>query len=71
MKIHQEGAKIYNKMCSFEVSKELLPLILIILATEPLFSITHTLIFCSVLAEPYKHILVTTTFFLIPFCLDT
>ena len=26
MKIHQHGAEIFNKMCSFEVSKEVLPL---------------------------------------------
>ena len=42
MKIHQQGAKISNKTCSFEVSIGLLPLILIKLATEPLvFHYTH------------------------------
>ena len=43
---------MFHEKCSFAVSIELLPLILIILATEPLFSISHTLIFHSVLAEP-------------------
>ena len=52
MKIHQHVAKIFNKKCSFEISMELLPLTLIILATEPLFSITHTLNFHSILAKP-------------------
>ena len=47
----QHGAKIFNIKYSFEVSKELLPLILIILETEPLLSITNTLIFRSILAE--------------------
>ena len=48
MKIHQHGAKIFNKKCSFEVSIGLLPHIVLILAPEHFFSITHTLIFCSV-----------------------
>ena len=52
MKICQHGVKIFNKTCSFEVSIELLPLTLIILATEPLFPITHILIYHSILAEP-------------------
>ena len=30
MKIHQQGAKKFNKTCSLEVSIELLPLILIV-----------------------------------------
>ena len=34
MKIHQHGAKIFNKMCSFEVTIGLVPLISIISSKE-------------------------------------
>ena len=36
MKLHQHGADILNKTCSFEVSIGLLPLILIISSKESL-----------------------------------
>ena len=44
MKICQHGAEIFNKMCSFEVSIGLLPLISIFLATEPLL---YNITLCS------------------------
>ena len=61
MKIHEYGAKTFNETCSFELTIGLVPLILIILETKLLFSITH-FNFHSILAEPQKHILVTTAF---------
>ena len=36
VKIHQQEAEVFNKTFTFEVSIGLLPLILIILATDPL-----------------------------------
>ena len=39
MKICQHGAKIFNKMCSFEVSIRVLSLILIVSSTESLLYI--------------------------------
>ena len=36
MKIHQHGAKIFNKMCSFEVSRGVLPHISIVSSKESL-----------------------------------
>ena len=41
MKIHQQGAKKFNKTCSLEVSIELLPLILIVSSKESLSKRTH------------------------------